>query len=59
MTTAKDVRGQLIDALELDLIGPRPGQPSHARYAEEVLPIAPSKWYLTGFLVPDQAPVQQ
>lgn len=52
MTTAKDVRAQLIEALQLDLIGPRGGQPTDARYAEEVLPIAPSKWYLTGFLVP-------
>lgn len=44
MTTAKDVRAQLIDALQLDLIGPRTGHPPHARYAHEVLPIAPSKW---------------
>ncbi len=52
MTTAKDVRAQLIDALRLDLIGPRSGEASGGRYAEERLPIAPSKWYLTGFLVP-------
>lgn len=44
VTTAKDVRAQLIDALQLDLIGPRTGHPPHARYAHEVLPIAPSKW---------------
>lgn len=59
MTTSKDVRSQLIDALQLDLVGPRTGHPPHARYAEEVLPIAPSKWYLTGFLVPHEAPAQQ
>jgi hypothetical protein len=59
MTTAKDVRTQLMDALQLDLIGPRSGHESHARYAEEVLPIAPSKWYLTGFLVPYEAPASQ
>lgn len=56
MTTAKDVRTQLVDALRLDLIGPRTGFAPHDRYAAEVLPIAPSKWYLTGFLVPYEAP---
>ncbi len=59
MTTAKDVRAQLIAALELDLVGPRSGHPPHASYAEEVLPIAPSKWYLAGFLVPCEAPASQ
>ena len=59
MTTAKDVRAQLLSALELDLVGPRTGHPPHARYAEEVLPIAPSKWYLAGFLVPYEAPADQ
>jgi hypothetical protein len=59
MTTAKDVRAQIMAALELDLIGPRTGHPGHAEYAEEVLPIAPSKWYLTGFLVPYEAPQSQ
>ena len=57
--SAQAVRSQLIDALQLDLIGPGPGNPAHARYAEEVLPIAPSKWYLTGFLVPYEAPASQ
>ena len=57
--TSRDVRAQLIDALQLDLIGPRTGHPPHARYAEEVLPIAPSKWYLAGFLVPYEAPADQ
>lgn len=57
--TSNDVRAQLIDALQLDLIGPRTGYAAHARYAEEVLPIAPSKWYLTGFLVPYEAPATQ
>ncbi len=59
MPTSADVRSQLIDALRLDLVGPRPGEPAHARYAEEVLPIAPSNWYLTGFLVPYEAPTEQ
>ncbi len=50
--SAKDVRAQLIDALVLDLVGPEVGNAAHAAYAEELLPIAPSKWYLTGFLIP-------
>lgn len=57
--TARDVRGQLIDALRLDLVGPHAGNGNHADYAEEVLPIAPSKWYLTGFLIPYEAPATQ
>ncbi len=59
MTTSAQVRSQLVDALRLDLVGPRPDEPSHARYRDEILPIAPSKWYLTGFLVPYEAPVEQ
>ena len=55
MTRSVDTRADLLDALRLDLVGPRPGFPPHAAYAEEVLPIAPSKWYLAGFLVPFEA----
>jgi phosphatidylserine/phosphatidylglycerophosphate/cardiolipin synthase-like enzyme len=40
VTSSSDVRAQLIDALQLDLIGPRTDHPPHARYAKEVLPIA-------------------
>jgi hypothetical protein len=56
MSPAAQVRAHLVDALRLDLVGPRPGHPPHADYAEELLPIAPSKWYLSGFLVPFEAP---
>ena len=48
-----DVRSKLVDALRLDLIGPSEtlGNP------QEVLPQSPSRWYLSGFLVPlDAAP---
>ena len=43
-----EVRSKLVEALKLDLVGPGEnlGNP------EEVLPQAPSRWYLTGFLVP-------
>jgi hypothetical protein len=43
-----EVRSKLIDALHLDLVGPSDGLGD----ANEVLPQSPSRWYLTGFLVP-------
>ena len=43
-----NIRSQLIDALVLDLVGPAPGLGN----ATEVLNQFPSRWYLTGFLVP-------
>ncbi|MBX5495627.1 MAG: helicase, partial [Bryobacteraceae bacterium] len=48
---AVDVRERLVDALRLDLVGPSDGLGD----AAEVLPQAPSRWYLTGFLVPLEA----
>ena len=42
------VRAGLVDALQLDLIGPT----AVLGNLEEVLPQLPSRWYLTGFLVP-------
>jgi hypothetical protein len=59
MTKSNDVRAHLLDALRLDLVGPRPSHPAHSAYDEEVLPIAPSKWYLTGFLIPYETPVHE
>ena len=55
--TSASVRAALIDALHLDLVGPRAGDSAHAAHAAEVLPTAPSKWYLTGFLAPHGAPL--
>ena len=55
-SSSADVRGFLIDALRLDLVGPRPGD---AALAHERLPFAPSRWYLTGFLAPSGAPDTQ
>jgi len=49
--TANDVRHQLVDVLQLDLIGPTCALGDHA----EILPQSPSRWYLTGFLVPTDA----
>ena len=53
MTTSAEVRATLVDALNLDLVGPTPDDAAHA---EEIIRQAPSKWYLTGFLAPFGAP---
>ena len=46
-----EVRRQLVDALRLDLVGPDNGTDLET----EILLQAPSRWYLTGFLVPLEA----
>ncbi len=46
-----DVRQRLVEALEADLVGPFVPD-AHAQGGQEVLPLAPSRWYLTGFLAP-------
>jgi hypothetical protein len=46
-----EVRSQLVEALRLDLVGPENGSELKA----EILSQAPSRWYLTGFLVPLEA----
>ena len=46
-----EVRAQLVNALRLDLVGPE----NDSELATKVLPQAPSRWYLTGFLVPLEA----
>jgi hypothetical protein len=46
-----EVRSQLVEALRLDLVGPDNGSELEA----EILPQAPSRWYLTGFVVPLEA----
>jgi hypothetical protein len=57
MTTSLEVREQLVEALKLDLVGPWAGHD----LAEEKLPgwVRPSKWYLTGFLIPSGTPPEQ
>jgi len=50
-----DVRERLVHALGLDLIGPDRG----SDLLDEVLPQSPSRWYLTGFLVPVDADESQ
>jgi hypothetical protein len=50
---AEQVRASLLSALTLDLIGPDPSADGGAQ--AEMIATAPSKWYLSGFLVPHQA----
>lgn len=53
--TSESIRRELVEALRLDLVGP---QNDHA-FARELLRESPTRWYLTGFLVPSGAPVEQ
>ncbi|MBI4859685.1 MAG: helicase [Candidatus Riflebacteria bacterium] len=50
-----NVRSGLVEALTLDLVGPSNSHP----FARELLPESPTRWYLTGFLVPRDAPSTQ
>ena len=50
--TSSDVRDKLVEALVLDLIGPI----QDASRSDERLDQSPSRWYLTGFLVPRARP---
>ncbi len=54
---AVEVREQLVEALELDLVGPWVGH----RLEHELLPgwVRPSNWYLTGFLIPVDTPPEE
>ena len=54
-----DVRADLVRALRLDLVGPAAQHARDAEYERERLPMSPSRWYLTGFLVPSGAPEEQ
>ena len=57
LTESAEVREEIVRALGLDLIGPWAGHPLE----DERLPgwVRPSNWYLTGFLVPRDAPAEQ
>jgi hypothetical protein len=56
-TTSLEVRERLVEALQLDLVGPWAGH----ELAEERLPgwQRPSNWYLTGFLIPADTPPEK
>lgn len=56
MTTSAEVRQRLVRGLRLDLVGPRNDDPE---LANEVLPEPPSRWCMTGFLVPIGASERQ
>lgn len=52
--TSPEARAKLVDALSLDLVGPWPGH----EFQRELLPEPPNRWYLTGYLVPEEAPIE-
>ena len=54
--SSDEVRRWMIDEFRLDLFGP---SGADARFHQEILPQAPSRWYLTGLLVPHDAPEDQ
>lgn len=55
--TPREVRTDLMRALRLDLVGPDSAHFAvDAEYDAERLPMRPSRWYLTGFLVPRDTP---
>lgn len=49
--TSPQIREKLVETIQLDLVGPRNDHP----YAHEFLPQSPQRWYLTGYLVPQNA----
>ncbi len=53
--TSIDVRRTLVETLRLDLVGPN----NDHEFAHELLPESPTRWYLTGYLVPTDAPIAQ
>ena len=55
--TPVEIRDRLVEALELDLVGPWPGH----ELEQERLPrrVRPSNWYLTGFLIPVDTEAEQ
>ncbi len=55
MKSSLEVRDRLREVLQLDLVGPGNDHP----YARELLPQSPQRWYLTGYLVPQQAPEEE
>ena len=55
MTRPVEVRARLVDILRRDLVGPGPQDQDLAR---ERLSENPSRWYLTGFITPEQDEVE-
>lgn len=55
MATSVEIRSELVEALRLDIVGPD----NNHLFAHELIPEPPSRRYLTGFLVPTDAPIDQ
>ena len=56
LPSSAEVRATIVTELRRDLYGP---DTVDTAYHDEVLDTAPSRWYLTGFLVPKNAPPEQ
>ena len=56
MASSAAIRERLATELRLDLVGPNHGDTA---LLNEVLPDPPSRWYLTGFLMPLGAPARE
>jgi hypothetical protein len=54
-STSADIRTEIVKALCLDLVGPD----NDHLFANELLPEQPSRWYLSGYLLPCDAPEDQ
>lgn len=50
--TSSEVRSHIVEAIQLDLIGPD----NDHECAHELLPESPFRWYLTGYLMSTEAP---
>ena len=67
MDRSAEVRSKLVDALELDLIGPskdllkriaKNNETEADLLSEEILDRGPSRWYQTGFLIPSETNIE-
>lgn len=50
--TSREARSHIVEAIQMDLIGPN----NDHECAHELLPESPFRWYLTGYLVSTEAP---
>lgn len=53
-SSSTEARDHLIAALEADFVGPFTPEPADGGRSAESLPLPPSRWYLTGFLAPQE-----
>jgi hypothetical protein len=59
MAPSTSTRDHLVSALKADLVGPFAAGKPDEDTAQEVLKLPPSRWYLTGFLAPEEGRSQE